>query len=281
MIRTATQLKALIRNKSNGNSLKAQILIRAYIMERFLERISLSEYKNNFVLKGGMLISSMVGLDIRSTMDIDGTIQNMPLTIETARQTVENITAIPLEDNTVFSIISIGNIMEEAEYGGVRVNLEAQIDKMKTPLKIDISTGDVITPRKIEYRYKLMFEDRMIAVWAYNLETILAEKMDSIIRKGTANTRLRDFYDLYLLKNDDAQPIDKNTLKKAFHATIEKRAPGFLQKDRLDVLQDVSNSAAMQQLWKNYQTMYDYAKDISWDSLMGSVFALFSMVMDE
>lgn len=281
MIRTATQLKALIRNKSNGNSLKAQILIRAYIMERFLERIALSEYKNNFVLKGGMLISSMVGIDVRSTMDIDGTIQNMLLTTETARQTVENTIAIPLEDNTVFSIISIGNIMEEAEYGGIRINLEAQIDKMKTPLKIDISTGDVITPRKIEYLYKLMFEDRTIAVWAYNMETILAEKMDSIIRKGATNTRLRDFYDLHLLKSDDTHPINKSILRKAFHATIEKRAPSFLLEDKSNILREVSSSVTMQQLWKNYQATYDYAKDITWDSLMNSMLSLFSMVMDE
>ena len=279
MIRSSTQLKALVRNKSKGDSNKAQIIIRSYIMERFLERVSFSEYKNNFVLKGGLLISSMVGIDHRSTMDIDGTIQNMSLTIESARCMVEKIIAIPLDDNTVFSIKNMNEIMDEAEYGGIRISLEAQIDKMKTSLKIDISTGDVITPRKISYQYKLIFEDRIISVWAYNLETMLAEKLETVIRRGTTNTRLRDFYDLHILQNDAAHPVDENKFKQAFYATVKKRDSfPFLEKRNL-ILQEVCDSDVMQGLWQDYQKKFDYSQNISWDAVMRSIFSLFSMVV--
>ena len=166
-------------------------------MERFLERVSLSEYKNSFVLKGGLLISSIVGLDVRSTMDIDGTIKNMPLTIESAKSMIEKIIAMPLEDNTFFTVKRIEEMMEESEYGGIRVSIDAQVDIMKTPLKIDISTGDVITPREISHQYKLMFEDRTISVWAYNLETLLAEKLETVISRGALNTRIKDKKRIY------------------------------------------------------------------------------------
>ncbi len=150
MIRTSRQLKAFVRNLSNGNSTQAQIIIRNYIMERFLERISLSEYRDNFILKGGMLVSAMVGLDTRSTMDIDATIKNLPLTMETAQDIIKKIISVPIDDGVIFTIKNVASILEEAEYGGIRATLEAKIDTMRTPLKVDISTGDVITPQEVE-----------------------------------------------------------------------------------------------------------------------------------
>ena len=190
MIKTSRQLKALVRNLTKGDSLQAQIIMRNYVMERFLERISLSKYRNNFILKGGMLVSAMVGLDTRSTMDIDTTIKNMPLS---------------------------------AEYTGVRVNLEATLETMRTPLKVDISTGDIITPREVLYTFKLMFEERTISILAYNLETVLAEKMETVIARGVANTRLRDYYDLYILQNEYTHAISMEQFKAAFLATCKKR----------------------------------------------------------
>ena len=224
MIRTSRQLKAFVRNLSKGNSTQAQIIIRNYIMERFLERISLSEYRDNFILKGGMLVSAMVGLDTRSTMDIDATIKSLPLTMETAQKIIERIISVPIDDGVIFNIKSVKSILEEAEYGGIRATLEAEIDTMRTPLKVDISTGDVITPQEIAYKFKLMFEERTILIWAYNLETVLAEKLETIISRGTANTRLRDFYDLYILQNDNSRTIDMNVFPKAFEATCFKAA---------------------------------------------------------
>ncbi len=176
MIHTSRQLKALVRNKSHGDNTKATTLIRNFVMERFLERISLSKYSDKLILKGGLLIASMVGLDNRATMDMDTTIRNYNLSTEDAKKMMEDIIAIPLEDRIQFIIKSVGSIMDEAEYPGIRFKLEATLDMMKTPLKIDISTDDVITPKEVNYKYKLMFEERSIPVLAYNIETVLAEK---------------------------------------------------------------------------------------------------------
>ena len=219
MIKTSRQLKALVRNLTKGDSVQAQIIMRNYVMERFLERISLSKYRNNLILKGGMLVSAMVGLDTRATMDIDTTIKNMPLSIETAKEMIEEIIAIPIDDGMTFSIKSVGEIIDEAEYSGVRANLEATLETMRTPLKIDISTGDVITPKEISYTFKLMFEERTISILAYNLETVLAEKMETVIARGVANTRLRDYYDLYILQNEYTHMINIEQFKEAFLAT--------------------------------------------------------------
>ena len=223
MIKTSRQLKALVRNLTKGDSLQAQIIMRNYVMERFLERISLSKYRNNFILKGGMLVSAMVGLDTRSTMDIDTTIKNMPLSVENAREMIEEIIAVPIDDGMTFSTKSVGEIMDEAEYTGVRVNLEATLETMRTPLKVDISTGDIITPREVLYTFKLMFEERTISILAYNLETVLAEKMETVIARGVANTRLRDYYDLYILQNEYTHAISMEQFKAAFLATCKKR----------------------------------------------------------
>ena len=223
MIKTSRQLKALVRNLTKGDSLQAQIIMRNYVMERFLERISLSKYRNNFILKGGMLVSAMVGLDTRSTMDIDTTIKNMPLSVDNAREMIDEIIAVPIDDGMTFSIKSVGEIMDEAEYTGVRVNLEATLETMRTPLKVDISTGDIITPREVLYTFKLMFEERTISILAYNLETVLAEKMETVIARGVANTRLRDYYDLYILQNEYTHAISMEQFKAAFLATCKKR----------------------------------------------------------
>ena len=176
-----------------------------------MERVTLSKYKDNFILKGGMLVAAMVGLDNRATMDIDTSIRNLPLDMEHAKKIVEEIAAVKIDDNIRFEIKDISNIMDEAEYGGVRLSLTAFLDTMKIPLKIDISTGDAITPAEITYRYKLMFEQRYISLWAYPLETVLAEKIETVLSRGVLNTRLRDFYDLYILQQTELQ-INRTTL---------------------------------------------------------------------
>lgn len=222
MIKTARQLKDKIRNMSKGDSDRAQLLIRNYGMERFLERVSLSRHKDNFILKGGMLVSAMVGLENRATMDIDTTVRNMPLNVKAAKEIVAEIIAVPVDDNIRFEVKEVGTIMDEAEYGGVRLALNAFLDATRIPLKIDISTGDTITPAAINYRYKLMFEERYISLWAYNLETVLAEKIETVLSRSVLNTRLRDFYDLYILQ-DTGMEIDKNILAAALSATARKR----------------------------------------------------------
>jgi len=270
MIKTSRQLKDLIRNKAKGDSDKSALLIRNYGMERFLERVSLSRYKDNFILKGGMLVSAMVGLDNRATMDIDTTIRNFPLDVERARQIVEEIAAVELGDNIRFTVKEAGTIMDEAEYGGVRLSLDAFLDTTRIPLKIDISTGDVITPAEIQYRYKLMFEDRYITLWAYTLETVLAEKIETVLSRGVLNTRLRDFYDLYILQQTETR-IDTNTLSAALAATCRKRGSETVLPDYGRALDEIHASRVMRGLWDNYQKKNSYAAGIAWDAVIGAI----------
>lgn len=254
--------------------MQAQILIRNYIMERFLERLSLSPYRGNFILKGGMLVSAMVGLDTRSTVDIDTTIKNLSLTVESAENILAEIITIPVEDDVLFKIEYISEIMDETEYGGIRVTMSATIDTMKTPMKLDISTGDRITPKEIEYQFKLMFEDRSISVLAYNLETVLAEKLETVLSRGITNTRLRDFYDLYILQHDCTQTFDKKTLLTAFQTTCTHRGSQAAVKKGIETLHKVRASVEMQNLWKAYQRKFSYAEDISWEAIMEPVCSL-------
>lgn len=273
MIRTSRQLKDLIRNVANGDSGKSQLFIRNYAMERFLERISLSKYKDNFVLKGGMLISSMVGLNNRATMDIDTTLRNLPLDMEHTRKIVEEIATVEIDDNIRFIIKNISNIMDEAEYGGIRVSLDAFLDTMRIPLKIDISTGDVITPSEITYRYKLMFEQRCIFLRAYTLETVLAEKIETVLSRTVFNTRLRDFYDLYILQNT-GMIINNDMLSAALKATCCKRnSENVLVKYKL-ILNEIEANSTMQEYWENYQKKNTYAEGITWKTVISAIHVL-------
>ena len=260
----------MIKNKSKGNSAKAQILLRNYMMERFLERMSVSKYKKNFILKGGMLVSSMVGIDFRSTMDIDTTLKNIPLSVESATEIIEDIISVHLDDEVSFKIKTVSEIMEESEYGGIRVSLDAVLDMMRIPLKIDISTGDVVTPREVEYGMKLMFEEREIDVYAYNLETVLAEKLETIITRGTANTRLRDFYDLHILTSSYKNEINYSYFKMALTATGEKRNSIKIINDAELILEEIYTDENMRSLWKAYQDKFDYARNVSWDMVIVS-----------
>ncbi len=279
MIKTSRQLKDKVRNMAHGDSAKSQLLIRNYAMERFLERVSLSGYKDNFILKGGMLVAAMVGLQNRATMDIDTTIRTLPLDVERAKKIVEEIAAVKIDDNIRFEIKDVSSIMDEADYGGVRLTLDAFLDAMKIPLKIDISTGDVITPTAITYRYKLMFEDRHITLWAYTLETVLAEKIETVLVRLALNTRLRDFYDLYILQNGGLQ-ISPSTLKTALAATCSKRESETVLTDYPRRLQEVEESPVMQTLWNSYQKKNSYAAGITWETVMNAIRALCDSCMD-
>lgn len=236
-------------------------------MERFLERISLSDYKDNFILKGGMLISSMVGLENRATMDIDTTVRNLPLDIDNSKHIIEKIIAVPVNDNIRFVIKSVTEIMDEAEYSGVRLSLDAYLDTMRIPLKIDISTGDVITPSEITYQYKLMFEERYISLWAYTLETVLAEKIETILYRVLTNTRLRDFYDLYILQSDELI-INRRILAAALTATSHKRNHKNILLEYEHILDELEVSRTMRELWDSYQKKNSYAEGISWNNVI-------------
>ncbi|WP_368271047.1 nucleotidyl transferase AbiEii/AbiGii toxin family protein [Enterocloster lavalensis] len=271
MIKTARQLKDLIRNLSKEKSADAQILMRNYMMERFLERISLSEYRDKFILKGGMLVAAMVGLDVRSTMDMDATIKGTNVNIEDVEKMVHSIVTVSIDDGVAFQIKSISEIMEEAEYPGIRVNMTTLFDGVVTPLKIDISTGDVITPREVRYRFKLMLEERTIDVLAYNLETVLAEKLETIITRAVTNTRMRDFYDVYILQQLHGKALDQTMLQDALRATARKRGTEQHLTEAGEVIDEVKNSPAMQRLWTVYQKKFSYAADVDWSNAIDAV----------
>ena len=277
----ADQIKAFIKKEAQGNSTRSQIILRNYIMERFIERVALSQYKNNFILKGGMLIASIVGLDTRSTIDIDTTVKHLPLYVATIRDVISIIIAIPVDDGVSFTIKDISVIMDDSEYSGVRASLDAMLETIRTPLKIDISTGDAIIPKEISYDYKLMFEQRAISILAYNPETILAEKLETVLSRGTANTRLRDFYDIYLLQNSPNIPTTHESLKAAFMATCKKRYSQHILTDGTAILKEIEESLEMQKLWLNYQKKFDYADGISWEDVMDSTKHLFAVVISD
>lgn len=277
MIKTSKQLKDLIRNLSKKKSADAQVLMRNYMMERFLERISLSEYRDTFILKGGMLVAAMVGLDARSTMDLDATVKGATLNRETIETIIDGILSAPVDDGVSFQVKSISDIMDETEYPGVRVSMSAAFDGTVTPIKIDISTGDVITPRAGQYHFKLMLEDRSISLWAYNLETVLAEKLESAISRATTNTRMRDFYDIYILSRMYQDTLDADTLRQALAATSHKRQSEHMLLEGDEILKEVEASPVMQKLWESYQKKFSYASDIGWPDVMSAVWNLYGM----
>ena len=277
-MKSATAVKAKIKNKAGGSSDKFQIMLRIYLMERLLERVSLSRYRDNFVLKGGLLVSSLVGVDMRSTMDVDTTVKSLPLNKSSAQKILEEIMAIGLEDGVLFHITKVQNIMEGHEYEGVRFMIDCTMDKLKQTIKMDISTGDEITPGAIEYKLPLIIEDRSIDLWAYNLETLLAEKLETIMVRAEANTRMRDFYDIRVLIEQDAETIDRDTMKAAFYATCNKRGSIELIGTIDDVLNKISDDETMRQLWNNYRKSNYYVGALEWEDVIGSARKLRIMI---
>ena len=247
------------------------------MMERFLERISLSEYRDKFILKGGMLVAAMVGLDARSTMDLDATVKGANVNVEDIENLISAIVSVPIDDGVKFQLKSISEIMDEAEYPGIRVSMTTTFDGVVTPLKIDISTGDAITPREVRYSFKLMLEDRSIDICAYNLETVLAEKLETIITRTTTNTRMRDFYDIYILDQLHGNTLNRQTLYDALLATAKKRGTERHLAEAVDVLNEVESSPVMQKLWESYRRKFSYAADLEWNIIMRAVRSLYAL----
>ena len=269
MIHSSKQLKDLIRNLSKEVGIEAHVLIRKYMMERFLERVSSSKYNGSFILKGGMLVAAFVGVEARATMDIDTTIKGIPVTMVDMERTITEISNIDLDDNVKFRIKKVSEIMDEAEYSGIRFSMDAVLDGAVIPLKIDISTGDVITPREIAYSYKLMFEDRTIPIMTYPIETVLAEKLETVISRSITNTRMRDFYDIHILLK--SQNINADILALALERIAKKRGNFSLLENAESVLKIVKSDEDMKRLWDIYQKKFKYAGEYTWDEVIHSV----------
>ena len=268
---TSMRMKALIRNIAKEKNINSGIVLRNYMLERLLERISKSKYKDNFVLKGGMLVASIVGIDSRATIDLDATLRHFPLSKEKLEKAFEDILKIEIDDGITIKLLNIVEIREDAEYHGFRLSLVGMVDESKIPLKVDITTGDKITPGAIKYSFKLLLEDRNIEVLAYNLETVLAEKVESIISRGVANTRMRDFYDIYILTKLQGENINSSLFKKALAATSKNRGSENQISNAENILIDISESEKLKNLWKNYITKNPYAQEINWTSAFNAV----------
>lgn len=278
-MKNAMQLKAIIKNLAKEKHIAAQLVMQNFMLERLLERISVSKYQRNFILKGGFLIAAMVGLDTRATMDMDAIIKGLPVNEQTVREMFEEICKIEINDDVTFSFRSIGEIRERDEYTGYRVSISANYPPMAVPLKLDITTGDKITPKEIEYRFKLLLEDRNISVLAYNLETIMAEKLETVISRGDQNTRPRDYYDIYILTKLQYSNIEPNALKAALEATTEKRGSSEVVKAYRKIMDTVRNSEIMQKQWNNYQKDFEYATDIAFVDACDAVVQLVDSII--
>ena len=268
---TPEQIKGRIKSVAKQNNADARTLMRIYMMERFLERLTQSEYRDNFIIKGGILVTAMIGVAHRSTMDIDTSMKNLNLSAEDALRVVNQVKDIDLDDGVSFEVKDVSNIMDEMEYPGIRVTMNANVGRLITPLKIDISTGDVITPRAIEFNYDLLLEDRSISLWSYNLETILAEKLQTVLARGILNTRMRDFYDIRMLLDTYEDKVNKAVLEDAFAATCKKRGTDHLQEQAEEIIKIIEADEQLQVLWRAYQKKYSYAAEIDYASVISGV----------
>lgn len=266
----AMSLKAKIRNIAKQKNIPAQVILQNYMFERMLVRLSASEYKEKFVLKGGMLVAAIVGLDNRATMDLDTTLKNLPLTPEAIRGALEQICAVPFDDGVVFEIGAISPIREDDIYGGYRVALTARFDTLVTPLSIDVSTGDAITPHAVQYSFTQIFDDKQsYELWAYNIETVMAEKVETILRRSVFNTRPRDFYDTYILAT--TQKFDKAVFVKALNATAEHRGTAEQITDVPGILHNIEESQELRIMWDKYRRQFAYAQDITYEQIIETV----------
>ena len=263
----AMSLKAKIRNIAKQKNIPAQVILQNYMFERLLVRLSVSEYKEKFVLKGGMLVAAIVGLDNRATMDLDTTLKNLPLTPEAIRSALEIIAPIPFDDGISFEIGTISPIREDDIYGGYRVALNARFDTLLTPMTIDVSTGDAITPHAIPYQFTEIFSDEnSYELWAYNIETVMAEKVETILRRGVFNTRPRDFYDAFILAT--TQQFDKQVFADALAATAAHRGTTEQIANIPEILGNVEESPELRTMWEKYRKQFAYAKDIKYGQII-------------
>lgn len=271
MMKTPEQLKGAIRNLAKKKGIHAQEVLQIFMFERIIERLSVSPYKDRFILKGGLLISAILGVAERTTMDMDTTVKGLPMDEQSIRKAIREILDQPVDDGIEFQLLDLTPIREDDEYENFRASIQATYGKMKIPMKIDITTGDEITPKEIQFSYPFLFDDRRVMVKAYTQETILAEKYETIIRRNVGNTRARDFYDLHLLYRLYRENADWNLLKQAVLATAKKRDSLSVLQDTKRILLALEESTVLRDLWKRYQAQNLYAREITYPAIMETV----------
>lgn len=279
MIKNRDSLKAKASNLSKKTNIPNKYLIQNFMFEALLKRISKSKYKGKFIIKGGLLLSSIFGVNLRSTMDLDTTIKGLPLDRETITRVINEITNIDVEDNVKLEIENIKDIREEELYSGFEVNLKAEFDGLKTNLMIDITTGDVITYKEVEFKYSTLFDNETINIMTYNYETIIAEKFESIISRNIDNTRMKDYYDLYMFVNLKWNDINKETLRKAIINTSKARETLDYIENANKYIELISDDSRLNLLWNSYQNNYEYAKDIEFEDTINAIKVISEIVV--
>lgn len=271
MIKNKDSLKVKVSNLALSTNIPNKYLIQSFMFEALLKRISVSKYKDKFIIKGGLLLSSIFGVNLRSTMDLDTTIKGLPLDRTTITKVVNEIISIDLKDNIKLEIENIKDIREEELYSGFNINLKAEFDGLRTNLMIDITTGDVITYKEVQFEYKTLFDNEIVNIMTYNYETIIAEKFEAIISRNIDNTRMKDYYDLYMFVNLKWDDIDKTILRKAIFNTSEKRETLNYIENADKYIELINEDSKLKSLWKNYQNNYVYAKDISFENTIAAI----------
>ena len=271
MIKNKDSLKVKVSNLVLSTNIPNKYLIQSFMFEALLKRISVSKYKDKFIIKGGLLLSSIFGVNLRSTMDLDTTIKGLPLDRTTITKVVNEIISIDLKDNIKLEIENIKDIREEELYSGFNINLKAEFDGLRTNLMIDITTGDVITYKEVQFEYKTLFDNEIVNIMTYNYETIIAEKFEAIISRNIDNTRMKDYYDLYMFVNLKWNDIDKTILRKAIFNTSEKRETLNYIENADKYIELINEDSKLKSLWKNYQNNYAYAKDISFENTIAAI----------
>ena len=271
MIKNRDSLKAKASNLSKKTNIPNKYLIQNFMFEALLKRISKSKYKDKFIIKGGLLLSSIFGVNLRSTMDLDTTIKGLSLDRETITKVINEIISIDVEDNVKLEIENIKDIREEELYSGFEVNLKAEFDGLKTNLMIDITTGDVITYKEVEFKYSTIFENETINIMTYNYETIIAEKFESIISRNIDNTRMKDYYDLYMFVNLKWNDINKDTLRKAIINTSKNRETLSYIENANEYINLIEDDSRLKLLWNSYQNNYEYAKGIEFVDTINAI----------
>src|SRR5574344_126056 len=279
LIKNRNSLKAKVSNLSKKINIPNKYIIQSFMFEALLKRISVSKYRDKFIIKGGLLLSSIFGVDLRSTMDLDTTIRGLNLDVKTIKNVINEIIGIDLNDNISFKINSIKDIREDAEYSGFCINLYALFDGLKIHLMIDITTGDVITYREVEFKYNSLFSGESIDILTYNYETIIAEKYESIISRNIDNTRMKDYYDIYMFVNIKWCDVDKNTLKEAIFNTSKSRDTLTYIYDSKKYIELIKNDERLKNMWSSYTKNYDYAKTISFEDTIKAIEIISDLVI--
>lgn len=277
----ADKLKDIISKKTNGDNANSLKLFQMFYFERLLERISKSNYKDKIILKGGVLLSSIIGEDERTTKDMDATLKGIQLEKEKILKMFNEILNIKIDDGVCFELINIKDIRLEDEYGGFRLNILASLDKNKTYITVELTAGDIITPREIKYSYNCIFADKKIFIMAYTLETIVAEKFQTIMSRGILNTRLKDFYDIYILINTKVNEINLEMLKLAIKNTFNKRKTNYDISEFNLILEELKESNDLKRLWLEYQNKNDYSKNIDYIMVINSIESIIKILEKE